>query len=112
MVRLTGVAASWQPSWWAIRSLALWKELFAVTGVDLFHRCGVLWLAREEDAYVKQTAATLTKLGIEAERLGHKQMQRRYPQFNFDGVDWGLLEPQHGVLMARRAVQAVVGGGG
>ncbi len=35
-------------------------------------------------------------------------MQRRYPQFNFDGVGWGLLEPQHGVVMARRAVQAVV----
>jgi hypothetical protein len=35
-------------------------------------------------------------------------MQRRYPQFNFDGVGWGLLEPQHGVVMARRAVEAVV----
>ena len=93
---------------WAIRSLALWTELFAATRVDLFHRCGVLWLAGEEDAYVKQTAATLTKLGIAAERLDHEQLQRRYPQFNFDGVDWGLLEPLHGVLMARRAVQAVV----
>ena len=93
---------------WAIRSLALWTELFAATGVDLFHRCGVLWLAREEDVYVKHTAATLTKLGIAAERLDHEQMQRRYPQFNFDGVDWGVLEPQHGVLMARRAVRMVV----
>ena len=35
-------------------------------------------------------------------------MQRRYPQFNLEGVGWGLLEPQHGVLMARRAVRAVV----
>ena len=34
---------------WAIRSLALWTELFAATGVDPSHRCGVLWLAREED---------------------------------------------------------------
>ncbi len=41
---------------WAIRSLALWTELFAATGVDLFYRCGLLWLAREEDAYIKQTA--------------------------------------------------------
>jgi sarcosine oxidase len=93
---------------WAVRSLALWTELFAATGVDLFHRSGVLWLAREEDAYVEHTAATLTKLGIAAERLDHEQLRSRYPQFNFDGVGWGLLEPQHGVLMARRAVQAVV----
>ncbi len=93
---------------WAIRSLTLWRELFTATGADLYHPCPVLWLAREEDAYVKQTAATLTKLGIPTERLDHEQLQRRYPQFNFDGVDWGLLEAQHGVLMARRAVQAVV----
>ncbi len=93
---------------WAIRSLALWTELFAATGVDLFHRCGVLWLAREEDVYVKHSAATLTKLGIDTERLDQEELQHRYPQFNFDDVGWGLLEPQHGVLMARRAVRAVV----
>jgi len=93
---------------WAIRSLTLWKELFAATGADLFHPSGVLWLAREEDAYVKATAATLSKLGIAAERLDREQMKRRYPQFNFDGVDWGLLEGEGGALMARRAVQAVV----
>lgn len=93
---------------WAVRSLALWRDLFAATGVDLFHRSGVLWLACEVDAYVERTAATLTKLGIVAERLDHEQLRLRYPQFNFDGVGWGLLEPQHGVLMARRAVGAVV----
>ena len=93
---------------WAVRSLALWTEMFAATGVDLFHRSGVLWLAREEDAYVERTAATLTKLGIAAERFDHEQLRRLYPQFNFEGVAWGLLEPQHGVLMARRAVRAVV----
>jgi len=93
---------------WAERSLSLWKQLFADVGTDLFHRCGVLWLASEDDVYVRNTALTLTKLGIAAERLDHEQLQRRYPQFNFDDVEWGLLEPQHGVLMARRSVQAVV----
>ena len=93
---------------WAVRSLALWRDLFAATGVDLFHRSGVLWLACEVDAYVERTAATLTKLDVAAERLDHEQLRLRYPQFNFDGVGWGLLEPQHGVLMARRAVGAVV----
>ncbi|MBZ5628666.1 MAG: FAD-dependent oxidoreductase [Acidobacteriia bacterium] len=92
---------------WALRSLTLWRELFSANHVDLFHNCGVLWLAREEDAYATQTAATLAKLGVAAEHFDRAHMQRRYPQFNFDGVDWGLLEPQAGALMARRAVQAV-----
>ena len=74
---------------WAMRSLTLWKEFFAATHVGLFHNCGVLWLAREEDEYAKQTAATLAKLGAAAEHFDRAQMQRRYPQFNFDGVDWG-----------------------
>jgi monomeric sarcosine oxidase len=93
---------------WAIRSLTLWQELFAATRVDLFHNCGVLWMARDGDAHARQTAATLAKLGVAAEHFDRAQMQRRYPQFNFDGVDWGLLEPQAGALMARRAVDAVV----
>ncbi len=92
---------------WAMRSLPQWKELFAAAGVDLFHRAGVLWLAREEDAYVEQTVATLTKLDIATDRLDRNQLQSRYPQFNFDEISWGLLEPQEGVLMARRAVQTV-----
>lgn len=97
---------------WAVRSLVLWKEFFAATRrANLFHNCGVLWLAREQDMHARQTAATLAKLGVAAERFDRAQMQRRYPQFNFDGVDWGLLEPQAGALMARRAVQAVVAAG-
>ena len=92
---------------WAMRSLTLWKELFAAAGVDLFHPCGVLWLAPADDAHAQQTPATLAKLGIAAERLDYDQLRGCYPQFNFEGIDWGLLEPHEGVLMARRAVQAV-----
>ena len=92
---------------WAVRSLTLWTELSAATGEDLFHRTGVLWLACEEDAYVENTATTLTKIGVATKRLDRDQLQRRYPQFNLEGVGWALLEPGEGVLMARRAVQTV-----
>src|SRR5215831_17877494 len=35
---------------WALRSMEMWQELFAkVTGLPLFHRTGVLWLATDED---------------------------------------------------------------
>jgi len=93
---------------WAVRSLALWKEFFAQTGIELFQNCGVLWLAREQDIYPKQTAETLTKMSVPFERLERTALQRRFPQFNLDSVDWGLFEPNAGALLARRAVQAVV----
>jgi sarcosine oxidase len=93
---------------WAMRSLSLWKEFFARSGTELFHNCGLLWLVRDLDVYAKQTAETLSKNGVPLERLDRPEMQHRFPQFNFDGVDWALFEPQSGALMARRAVQAVV----
>jgi sarcosine oxidase len=92
----------------AQRALQLWQELFARTGEPLFHRTGVLWLAHEDDPYPVKTAATLRKLGIPFERLTITEVSARYPQIGLDGISWALLEPDSGVLSARRAVQAVV----
>src|SRR5256884_4997020 len=35
-------------------------------------------------------------------------MEKRYPQIGFDGIGRGIFEPRSGVVMARRAVAAVV----
>ncbi|HXN25253.1 MAG TPA: N-methyl-L-tryptophan oxidase [Candidatus Dormibacteraeota bacterium] len=93
---------------WSMRSLNLWKEFAAKTGDALFHRTGVLWLARERETYTAQTLATLGRCGVRTERLTKQELRERYPQFSFEDVDWGLLEPDSGALLARRAVQAVV----
>ena len=93
---------------WAMRSLDLWQEFFERARRPLFHRTGVLWMAGEDDRYAKSTLATLTKLGVRFERLERAEFEKRYPQIAFDGVRWGLLEPESGALPARRAVQAVV----
>ncbi|MGH6629969.1 MAG: FAD-dependent oxidoreductase, partial [Burkholderiales bacterium] len=34
---------------WAMRSLTMWKDFFQRAGQQLFHRTGVLWMAREQD---------------------------------------------------------------
>lgn len=93
----------------AQRSLQMWLEFFEAykTPTPLFHRTGVLWLAREHDAYCEATLNNLQTVGARAERLTHDELSERYPQLNFDGVDWAILEAGAGVLMARRAVQAV-----
>jgi len=93
---------------WSQRALTLWQEFFARTGQPLFHRTGVLWLARESDTYAKQSVETITRCGVPCERLTRDELEKRFPQFSLDGVDWGFFEPESGALMARRAVQAVV----
>lgn len=93
---------------WAVRSLAQWTALFAQTGQRLFHRTGVLWLAREADPYSLQTVDTLPRAGVAIERLTRADLETRYPQIALDDIGWAILEPESGVLLARRAVHAVL----
>src|SRR5687768_5671809 len=91
----------------AWRSLQLWKELFAQTGDNLFRKTGVLWLAHEGDPYPVSTFETLTNLSFPIEKLTLAEVSTRYPQFGYEGIGGAFLEPESGVLLARRAVQAV-----
>jgi sarcosine oxidase len=93
---------------WSQQSLIQWKELFAKTCQPLFHETGVLWLAGEGDSRVGQTAEVLTRCGITFEELDRATLEERYPQIAFEGITRGVLEPHSGVLMARRAVAAIV----
>ena len=93
---------------WSMRSLALWQEFFRHVEEPLFHRTGVLWMAREDDPYAVHNTRTLQKLGVRFETLSRAELDKRYPQIAFGSMTWGILEPDSGVLMARRAVQRVV----
>ena len=89
------------------RSLVLWQQLLEKTD-NLFRKTGILWLARERDPYCEATLATLQRLDANYEKLDHDGLVRRFPQLNVGPISWGILEVDSGVLMARRAVQAVV----
>ncbi|HUI75382.1 MAG TPA: N-methyl-L-tryptophan oxidase [Candidatus Acidoferrum sp.] len=93
---------------WSQRSLIQWKELFASAQQPLFHRTGVLWLAGKDARRLEETAATLRRCGIRFDELDLVALGQRYPQIHFSGVTRGLFEPGSGVLLARRAVAAVV----
>src|SRR6185503_393756 len=63
--------------------------------------------ARDNDPYCEATLETLERCRVRHERLDRAELVRRYPQLEPGPVTWGILEPDSGVLMARRAVQAV-----
>ena len=90
----------------AQRSLGFWQELFGER-YQLFVKTGILWLARGRDTYCEATFATLGRLGVNHEKLDRDEIARRYPQIATGADTWGILEPDSGVLLARRAVQAV-----
>ncbi|MGI8732787.1 MAG: FAD-dependent oxidoreductase [Pyrinomonadaceae bacterium] len=90
----------------AQHSLALWQELLSPS--QLFQRTGVLWLAQENDSYCEASLESLASANVRFERLDRAELERRYPQLETGSVAWGILEPDSGVLLARRAVQAVI----
>jgi sarcosine oxidase len=94
---------------WSARALPRWQQLFArVQRPELFHKTGVLWIAPPGYQYAIDSLAAMQKLGIAAEKFSTTELRHRYPQIAFEDDAWGILEPASGVLMARRAVQAVV----
>ena len=93
----------------AMRSLPLWQDLFERTGQRLFHRTGVLWMARVDDAYSQATRSTLSRVGVTVEIVSAAELAYRYPQMRVPGPQaFGIYEPNSGALLARRAVAAVV----
>ena len=93
----------------AVRSLALWQDLIRQTGQPLFHRTGVLWMARQDDPYSEATRKTLGRVGVPIEIVPSAEIIKRYPQMHLpDPRTYGIFEPQSGALIARRAVAAVV----
>lgn len=93
---------------WSQNSLSQWNELLTLSGTPLFHNTGVLWLAGEDETRLHASVDCLQRCGIAHQILDRIELQRLYPQVNFDSITRGLLEPDSGVLLARRAVAATV----
>jgi monomeric sarcosine oxidase len=94
----------------ARRSLQLWREMQARSGdrePPIWHGCGVLWMAAGDDAYTRDTRATLASGGFALEVLDPVALRTRYPHVSATDIQLALLEPEAGVLMARRAVQTL-----
>jgi sarcosine oxidase len=93
----------------AMNSLAQWQDLVRNSGQQLLHGTGVLWIARAGDAYSESTRRTLEKARVPIEILSAADRAERYPQMLLAGPrTFGILEPESGALMARRAIAALL----
>jgi sarcosine oxidase len=90
------------------RGLQMWQDYEQKWGVKLFFRSGALRLASGDGAYESAALPILHQAGIRYEKLSAMESAKRWPQINFDGVAWSVLEPDCGFLAARRACEAVL----
>jgi glycine/D-amino acid oxidase-like deaminating enzyme len=93
----------------AARALKLWEKYERRWKRQFLHRTGVLWMAAgREDAFERGSVEMLRAAKIKHQELSAPQMKKRWPQINFEGIEWGIFEPVCGYLDARASCAAVV----
>ncbi len=93
-----------------LRAYDLWRELERESGEDLLTITGLLMVGPENSEIVTgaQRAARAHALALEV--LGHKQLRARHPALRFLPNEIGVFEPDGGVLVPERAVEAQLRG--
>jgi glycine/D-amino acid oxidase-like deaminating enzyme len=95
----------------SVRAMRLWRESERRWKKKLVFPIGVLFMAAKgDDKFEQGSIACLKEAHVQHDRLTLREMRKRWPQVNFEGIDWGLLEPKSGYLMARASCQAVLEG--
>ena len=81
------------------RALKLWAKYEKRWKQQFLHRSGVLWMASgNDDAFERGSMASLRTAKIKFQELSSAQMRKRWPQINFEGITWGIFEPECGEL--------------
>lgn len=93
----------------AARALKLWVKYERKWKKQFLHRSGVLWMASgRDDTFERGSVELLRTAKIPFGELSTPQMRKRWPQINFEGIEWGIFEPECGYLDARVSCAAVV----
>ena len=93
----------------AARALKLWQKYERRWKRQFMHRSGVLWMASgHDDSFERGSVEALRAAKIKFQQLSAAQMKKRWPQINFEEIQWGIFEPECGYLDARASCQAVL----
>lgn len=93
----------------AARALKLWAKYERKWKREFLHRCGVLWMASgRDDAFERGSVEMLQAANIKHQEFSTAEMRKGWPQINFQGIEWGIFEPECGYLDARASCATVV----
>ncbi len=94
----------------ARRAFELWRENEVRWKKTLYTRTGALWMVADSGDFVRASLPLLREFRFAYEEMSAAEAGRRYPQVDFSGIAWALLEKEAGYLLARRACAEVLSG--
>ena len=94
----------------ARRAFELWRDNEARWKKTLYTRTGALWMMADSGEFVRSSIPLLREFAFAYEEMSTPEARRRYPQVDFAGIEWTLLEKEAGYLLARRSCADVVEG--
>ena len=92
---------------WVVDAFERWKTREAEWGKKLFFQTGQITLLREWTGYLQSSKTVLDRLGVDNEVIDRAELIKRFPQFNYDGVELGFYVPSTGILKCREGCLAV-----
>jgi len=84
----------------------LWDDLERESGEALFLRCGGFFFGPEGHPEMTATERALDQVGVSYRRLSAAEAAERLPPFRLAPEEYGLFEPESGLLRASRCVLA------
>src|SRR5437762_3673898 len=94
----------------ARRAFELWHENEARWKKKLYTRTGALFMVADSGEFVRSSIPFLREFRFAYEEISTAEARRRYPQVDFAGIEWTLLEKEAGYLLARRSCADVLDG--
>lgn len=88
------------------RSIALWRDLEAATGAELYVNCGVVCWGRGDRSFAERSYATLKPLGLPIMEQSPEELSRLYPQFSLADMSYATYNSEGGFLRALACVSA------
>ncbi len=83
-----------------------WRELEEVTGRIVLHTTGGLDIGPEGSWIVQRSAKSCDLHGIDYERLGRKEIGRRFPGYRLPAGMRAIYQPRSGYLLSEVAIEA------
>ncbi|ADO48980.1 Sarcosine oxidase [[Enterobacter] lignolyticus SCF1] len=88
-----------------LRAQALWDELAALSGEEIFERSGVINFGPASSAFLANVARSAAQFGLEVEALDAQTIMSRWPEIRVPDDYQGLFEPASGVLKSELAIK-------